>query len=340
MQALSCHFRTLYKVDCTSEYKYKHTYHSAELFEDEPFADSSTRGRKGGENKREIIGYDGEIHIQGRAPIYDLGEYMEENTGLAFIVLRRCQCPGRTAIRDGEIYIMSSTLRSALYAVTRCYISKLPKDKYRGAVPFPLAEEQILQEPYYYMYHHRLSLQRYVADNPEAAVHVNSLLAYTSRMYGNSYREADSLFRERLVTREHELTLYRPNDIVVTFDRDLGEPVAYAVRKWATLIDAGNFRLECWHWQMDGVGLARKQQQWVIPRIPEDTLCEIERLTLVPLPFINPDVSMKLALRGQKHWSLRNQSYISYKGWNKSKDQFYVNQPQMCIQAFLMTNTA
>ena len=159
-------------------------------------------------------------------------------------------------------------------------------------------------------------------------------------MYGNSYREADRLFRERLVTREHELTLYRPNDIVVTFDRDFGEPVAYAVRKWAALTDAGNFNLECWHWQMDGVGLARKQRQWMIPRIPEDTLCEIERLTLVPLQFINSDVSMKLALRGQKHWSLRNQSYISYEGWNKSKDQFYVNQPQMCIQAFLMTNTA
>ena len=354
MQALSCHFRILYKVDCTS--RYKHTYHSAKLFEDEPIADSSTHGCKGPQNKRQTTEfdddihiplraeYDGEIHIQGRAPIYDLGEYMEENSDLAFIVLRRCKCPSRTTIQDGEIYIMSSTLRSALYAVSRCYISKLPMDKYSSAtarkIPFPLAEEQILQDAYLYVYHHRLLLQQYVADNPEASVHVNSLLAYTSRMYGNSYREADRLFRERLVTREHELTLYHPNDIVVTFDRDLGEPVAYAVRKWAALEDAGNFRLELWHWQMDGVGLARKQQQWVIPRIPEDALCEIARLKMVPLQFINPDVSMKLAFRGQKHWSLRNQSYISYKGWNKSKDQFYVNQPQMCIQPSLMTNTA
>ena len=341
MQALSCHFRILYMVDCTSQYK---GYHSATLFEDDPFANSSTHGRREGQDKRQTPEYLSEIHLQGRAPIYDLGKYMEENSDLAFIVLRRCKCPGRTATQDGEIYIISSTLRSALYAVTRCYISKLPKDKYSSAKahanPFPLAEEQILQDAYLYMYHHRLPLQRYVADIPEASVHVNSLLAYISRMYGNSYREADRLFRERLVTREHELTLYCPNDIIVTFDRDLGEPVAYAVRKWADLTDAGNFRLECWHWQMDGVGLARKERQWVIPRIPEDTLCEIERLTLVPLLFINPDVSMKLALRGQKHWSLRNQSYISYKGWNKSKDQFYVNQPQMCIQAFLMTNTA
>ena len=239
---------------------------------------------------------------------------------------------------------MSSTLRSALYAVSRCYISKLPKDKHSRAtaraIPFPLAEEQILQDAYLYMYHHRIPLQRYVADNPEASVHVNSLLAYTSRMYGNTYREADMLFQGRLVTREQELILYRPNDIVVTFDTDLGEPVAYAVRKWAALEDAGNFRLECWHWQMDGVGLVRKQRQWVVPRIPEDTICEIGRLKMVPLQYINPDLSMKLALRGQKHWSLRNQSYISYKGWNKSKDQFYVNQPQRCIQAFLMTNTA
>ena len=341
MQALSCHFRTLYKVECTSQYK--NTYHSAKLSEDEPFAGSPTHSKQG-QKKTQTVGEVGNFHIQGRVPIYDLGKYMEENPDLAFIVLRRCKCPSRTAIQDEEIYIISSTLRSALYAVARCYVSKLPKDKYSGAkeraIPSPLAEEQILQDPYPYMYHHRIPLQRYVAENPEASVHVNSLLAYTSRMYGNSYREADNLFRQRLVSREHELTLYCPNDIVVASDRDLGEPAAYAVRKWPALTDAGNFRLECWHWQMDGVGLARKQQQWVIPRIPEDTLCEIERLTLVPLQFINPDVSMKLALRGQKHWSLRNQSYISYKGWNKSKDQFYVNQPQMRTQAFLMTSTA
>lgn len=177
---------------------------------------------------------------------------MEENSDLAFIVLRCCKCPSRTAIQEGEIYIISSTLRSALYAVTQCYISRLPKDKYSGvkeraipSIPLPLAEEQILQDPYPYMYHHRVALQRYEAENPEASVHVNSLLAYTFRTYGNSYREADRLFRERLVTREHELTLYRPNDIVVTFDRDLGEPVAYAVRKWAAVDNAGNFRLEC-----------------------------------------------------------------------------------------------
>ena len=287
---------------------------------------------------------------------------MEENSDLAFIVLRHYECPGRTAIQEGAIYITSSALRSALYAVTRCYVSKLPQNNYSGtAVNFggtamnlrgpainysdpaihpPLTEEQILQDPYLYMYHHRFPLREYASKNPEASVHVNSLLAYSSRKYGDSYRNADKLFEERLVTREHELTLYCPNDIVVTDDKDLGEPVAYVVRKWAALADSGSIRLECWHWQMDGVGLARKQRQWLIPRIAEDTQCEIERLTLVPLRFMSPDVSMKLALRGQKYWSLRNQSYISYMGWNKSKDQFYVHEPRLCIQALLMTITA
>ena len=339
MQALSCHFRTLYKVDCTSNRK--HSYHPADLFEDEPFANPSSHGCEEKQNKIQTTKYAGKVHIQGRAPIHDLEKYMEENSDLAFIVLRYYKCPDRTVIQDGAIYITSSTLRSALYAVTQCYISKFPEDYYSGpTIPPPLAEEQILQDPYLYMYHHRLPLQRYVADNPEASVHVNSLLAYSVNMYGDSYRNADTLFWEGLVTREHELTLYRPNDIVVTSDRDLGEPVAYVVRKWAALESGGNFTLECWHWQMDGVGLARKRRQWLIPRIAEDTQCEIERLTLVPLQFINPDVSMKLAFRGQKHWSLRNQSYISYMGWNKSKDQFYVNQPQLCIQALLMTKTA
>ena len=218
-----------------------------------------------------------------------------------------------------------------------------PISRYSGAITPaipPLVEGQILQDPYLYIYHHRLLLQEYVDENPEASVHVNSLLAYMSQKYGDSYHAADTLFRERVVTREHELTLYVPNDIVVTFDRDIGELVAYAVQKWAAVEDVGNFKLDCWHWQMDGVGLARKQQNFVLPRIPEDTQCKIEALTVVPLRFINSDVIMKLVLRGQKHWGLRNQSYISYKGWNKSKDQFYVNEPQLCIQGFLMTITA
>ena len=342
MQALSCHFRILYKVDCNSAYQRR--YHRANLFEDAPFANFSSHGREKTQNKRQTTESVGEIHVGGRAPIYDLENYMEENSDLAFIVLRRCQCPGRTPIRDEEIYVISSTLRSALYAVARCYISKLPKNKYINQttpdIPPPLAEQQILQDPYLFIYHHRVPLQLHIGENLDASVHVNSLLAYMSRMYGDGYREADRLFREQLMTREHELTLYIPNDIVVEIDRELDEPVAYVVRRWAALADSGNFALDCWHWQMDGVGLARKQRQFVIPRIPENEQCEIARLTVVPLRFINPDVRLKLALRGQKHWSLRKQSYISYKGWNKSKDQFYVNQSQLCIQAFLMTNTA
>ena len=349
MQGLSCHFRVLYKVDCNSSSQQR--YHRANIFEDAPSANISPHGREKTQKKRQKIESVGEIHVGGRAPIYDLAKYMEENSDLAFIVLRRCQCPGRTPISDEQLYVTSSTLRSALYAVARCYISNLPKKNhgieyslYNFAntpdIPPPLVEEQILQDPYLYIYHHRLLLQEYVDGNPETSIHVNALLTYMSQKHGDSYREADRLFRERVVTREHELTLYVPNDIVVTLDRDLGEPVAYAVQKWATLEDVGNFRLDCWHWQMDGVGLARKQQKWVLPRIPEDTQCKIEALTVVPLRFVNPDVIKKLVLRGKKHWSLRNQSYISYRGWNKSKDQFYVNQPQLCIQGFLMTITA
>ncbi|KAK0517014.1 hypothetical protein JMJ35_000169 [Cladonia borealis] len=290
-KALSCHFRVLYKVDCNSSHR--HRYHRANLFEDAPSASFSSHGGEKTQKKRQTTEPAGEIHVGGQAPIYDLEEYMEENSDLAFIVLRRCQCPGRTQIRGEEIYVTSSTLRSALYAVARCYISRLPKDKYSSAItpaiPPPLVEEQILQNPYLYIYHHRLLLQEYIDKNPEASIHVNSLLAYMSQKYGDSYRAADTLFREQVVTREHELTLYVPNDIVVTFDRDIGE-------------------------------FCRK---FVLPRIPEDTQCKIEALTVVPLRFINSDVFMKLVLRGQKHWSLRNQSYISYKGWNKSKDQFY-----------------
>ncbi|KAK3175194.1 hypothetical protein OEA41_002440 [Lepraria neglecta] len=314
-EALSSRFRIFYKIDCESSRSY--SYHSALLFEDAP-----TRGQT---NTRI-----GEIHIEGRVPILDLEKYMEENSDIAFIIIRRCQCPGRAQFRYEETYITSSTLRSALHAVAQCYISRLPKKRYGSpndrnmpkSLP-PLDAEQILQEPYLFLYHHRFPLQRYTAANPEAAAHVNALLAYASRTYGQSYREADSLFQRGVITREHELTIYVPNDIVVEFDRDLGEPVAYVVRRWAALADDGNLDLDCWYWKMDGVGLARRRRKCVLPRVSENTEFEIGSLTMVPLRFVNSDISLRLALRGQKHWSLRKQSYVSYKGWNKSKDQFY-----------------
>lgn len=346
MQAISSHFRTLYKIDCKSSRPYSH--HTTLLFEDAPAAEISPAKYESKQKRGQATERIGGIHIEGHLPILDLEKFMSENSYIAFVILRRCQCPGRAQIRHEEIYITSSTLRSALHAVAQCYISRLPKNKYHSPNDwdtseslFSLDTEQILQEPYLFLYHHRIALQRYMAANPEASAHVNALLAYTSRTYGQSYLEADSLFQRGVTTREHELTIYVPNDIVVKFDRNLGEPVAYVVQQWAALAEDGNLNVNCWYWQMDGVGLARRQQKLVLPRVPDNTEIEIGSLELVPLRFINSDIHLRLTLRGQKHWSLRKQSYVSYKGWNKSKDQFYVSHSKLCIGAYLtLTNVA
>lgn len=314
------------------------------LYEDAPAAEISSpeyeRKQKRGQATKGI----GEVHIEEHRPILDLEKYMEENSDIAFIILRRCQCHGTAKIQYDELYITSSTLRSAIHAIAQCYISRLPKKRHlivndfdTPKSPFPLDAEQILQDPYLFLYHHRIPLQGYMAANPEASAHVNALLAYASRTYGQSYREADSLFQRGVITREHELTIYVPNDIVVNFDKDLAQPVAYVVRKWAALAEDGNLNLDCWYWQMDGVGVARRQQKWVLPRVPHNTEMEIGSLGLVPLRFINSDIHLRLTLRGQKHWSLRKQSYVSYKGWNMSKDQFYVSHSKLCIGAYLTT---
>ena len=338
MQTISSHFRTLYKIDCKSSRP--HSYHIALLFEDAPAAEFSSPAYESKLKRGQATKWTGEIHIEGHLPVLDLEKYLEENSDIAFIILRRCQCPGRAQMRNEEIYITSNTLRSALHAVAQCYISRLPRRGYHTPnglqIPnslFPLDAEQILQEPYLFLYHHRIPLQLYMTANPEASAHVNALLAYASRTHGESYHEADSLFQRGFTTREHELTMYVPNEIVVKFDKDLGEPVAYVVRQWAALTEDGNIDLDCWYWQMDGVGLARRQKKCVLPRAPNNTEIEIASLGLVPLRFINSDIRLRLRLRGQKHWSLRKQSYVSYKGWNKSKDQFYVSHSELCVGA-------
>ena len=83
---------------------------------------------------------------------------MEENSDIAFIIIRRCQCLGSAQFLYEETNIKSGTLRPVLNAVVQCYISILPKNRYRSpndwdtpkSLP-PLDAEQILKEPYLFL---------------------------------------------------------------------------------------------------------------------------------------------------------------------------------------------
>ncbi len=163
-----------------------------------------------------------------------------------------------------------------------------------------------------------------MANHPDALSHVRALLEYTSEVYGTDYQEADELFSKALVTRQHLVKLFPPNELVFTYTD--GQPTAYVVRTWPTINSDGHLLLDCWSWKSDGkIFIREKNSLKVLAPQFDDEQIEIRRLSVLPLAYKSSDVRSHLELRGRKHWSLRSQSYVSYAGWNISHDQYYVS---------------
>ncbi|MCJ1394413.1 hypothetical protein MMC18_007291 [Xylographa bjoerkii] len=210
----------------------------------------------------------------------------------------------------------------------QCYTSKPPiASKYGGNTPVMNdnsdTEEREIHAPHLFFFHHRQRLRQYAADNGNISPQVTALLDYILRLYGGDYDEADMLFARDLVTRHSLSLLFMPNEIVASTDQNTGEPAAYVVRKWPTFNADGTLVLDCWFWIMDGVGLARKQCSMSVPRLAEGTEFSIGTLPVIPFRFLDQESRLRLKHRGQKHWALSLQTYVTYQGWNVSKDQFY-----------------
>ena len=327
--------RIVYKIVCFS--KHPSRYHQGLTFEDVPtFKPTLSPGTSA------PIRWSN--HLNGSCPVPALDDYMEENDDIAFIILRYCNCSEKfqpvSSVHAHRswyetILLKSPTLRSTFYTIAGCYVSRpsqSPKNEaYSEWMPQQLDNSKLLEKseiyaPHLFFYHHRQRLHSYAAQNGDIAPQIISLLEYISQTYGEDYDEADKLFRQCLVTRRHLIKMFMPNEIVVSTDPRTGELASYVVRQWPTIYSPDTLSLECWFWTMDGAGLARKQVFLAVPLPAEGNEIQIRSLPVIPLRFLDPELKLRLKLRGQKLWSLRFQSYVTYKGWNVSKDQFYVSQ--------------
>ena len=272
-------------------------------------------------------------HLNGRLPISDLDKYLEHVGNIAFVIFRRANCWSAMDTSQSEgmvwpesIYVTSSILRSALNAVAGCYIHQVHQtDSPHQTDPFNQTDPDNKNEifaPHLFLFHHRSLLTKYAADHVEAASHINALLHYTSERYGAAFQEADAFFKLGFVFPQHLTKLFMPNDIVVTTKH--GFPVAYALSVWPVVQKDGLVKLDCWSWQMDGSGLARRRTKLSIPPLETQSV-RIQKLNVYPLRYAPQELLIRLQHQGNKHWNLRYQSLVSYKGWNVSRDQFYVS---------------
>lgn len=281
-----------------------------------------------------------DLHMEGTRPIYDLDSCLSAEDDVAFIIIRETYCSeGARSLSQAplsrvwheNLLFKSPLLRSALTSTAYCYISNAQKhqwDKslYQKGVTHNdlLVTTREIDSPHLFLYHHRARLVDYAASHPDALPHISALLKYASTVYGRDYQEADELLTKGLVTRRHILKLFAPNELVFTYTD--GQPTAYVLQKWPTIMSDGHLRLDCWSWKSNGsIFLRNKHFLSVVAPQFDDEQVEIRNLSVVPLAYKTLEARSHLELRGRKHWSLRSQSYVSYNGWNISHDQYYAS---------------
>lgn len=164
-------------------------------------------------------------------------------------------------------------------------------------------------------------LKRYIEEQPTARDHINGLLQYSDARYGQDFKEVKALFARDLVSQEHILKLYRPNEIVVTEIH--GRSTAVVVHDWPQLVQRNWTTINCWTFQTDGSGFARKLTVQSIPPI-ESNFQEISSPVAYPIRFANPELQEKIRANRWKQWRFRTVTQVMYKAWNVNRDQYYV----------------
>ena len=279
------------------------------------------------------------VELNGRDVIWDFTRYLFDNPHLAFIVFRHYSCEGITSSRpehsyfrkslsedankhkilpdDDFIYIVSSSLRSALYEVGECN-------------PFDGDKEDEMRFPYIFIYHHRSRLRDLVNKREgETSLHVSALLSYIEDQNRTEYEDADAQIAKRLVTAEHLRKLYKPNQTLVTHEK--GHPTAFILRSWpdGLTIDSSDHKgveLSGWSWKHNGKALVRYHHSRKASIAGHEEVA-IDQLAAFPLEFASREVKTRLITRGGKFWNLRAQSLMAYSGQDFYKEKKYVTSP-------------
>ncbi|KAH0534169.1 hypothetical protein FGG08_007238 [Glutinoglossum americanum] len=274
------------------------------------------------------------VELNGSHGVWDLTNYLFENTDIIFVVFKEYNCDGTPGSRlrlggsrktrfddvgshrilpdDEYIYVVSDALRAALIDIADCS-------------PFDNLTQGEMTAPYPFIYHHRAQLRELAERQGELALHTSSLFLYVESHYGADYDDADAKFAKRVVTPEHLTKLWVPNQILVTHEGS--HDVAYVLGEWPNYRNfkrgkQKDLQLRCWSWQYDGTVLKRDFESQTVNLANHNEIA-IEKLSIYPLRFASEDLRERLRIRGQKFWGFRQQYLITYSGLDFNKETTY-----------------
>jgi hypothetical protein len=273
-------------------------------------------------------------HLNGKIPIFNLENYMADDTdGIAFVVIRTIDC-SETSVQMAlagvpvpyteDVYIKSAIAKQAMETIATCYFDPANQqeiDPYRTPEPLPVYQRNRITPIRLFLFHHRSLLADYIAQNPASKSHIEALSQYMESRHGNDFAEAENLFTRQLVTKEHILKLYKPNELVISGMH--GRPAAFVVHEWPKMNVDGWVTIKCWSFQTEGSCFVRKQSTLSILPLGSQPK-QIQTLSAYPLQFATPEIRRTIAAHGEMQWKLRRTEQITYKGWNIKRDQYFV----------------
>jgi hypothetical protein len=281
------------------------------------------------------------LHLNGNVPIFDPETVLHERfNGPAFVVVRTIECSNASIqmARNGtslrwtdKIYLKSRVSKDILQKIGMCHFQShsqdgdnLHDDSSMGTCSLGASYQYLEIAPLkLFLFHLRFVQPQYIEVHPTAQDLVDGLLQYSNSRYGRDFEEAETLLAQDLVSQTHILKLYKPNDLVVS--EMSGQPSAFVVHDWPRVDENNRITLECWSFQTDGLGFARKLTVFCIPPI-ESEYQAVSSFVVYPIRYAKPEIQEAIRINGQKHWDLRTTTHVMYKGWDVERDQHYVSE--------------
>lgn len=325
------HVVTVYRIKCLRE---SDNSHPVPAFLDCPAPDV---GLEEEDDEEKIFAFQG--HLNGTIPVFDLENFMnEESDDIAFVIMRTVLCSEASVVLaraqgtitwEEAVYVKSAILKIALHNTASCYFQPVkdpPEDDGVSGSDSPLDgpayENNQIFPADLFLYHHRESMEKYVKENFGSQQHISALLHYAAKKYGTDFAEADRLFSTGLVCQTQILKLFKPNSLIIR--ATYGQPAVFVLQYWPRVRQDGGINLHCWSLQTNGSVFRRRKIVLQIPPLQKPEVA-INDLVAYPLKFAETSLVDSIRVRGAKHWSLRMTTQITYKGWNVTKDQFFVS---------------
>ncbi len=314
-------FIVIHRIECTREGTYHQKHEPAADYLDVP---------------RLLAGANRKTGLHGQRRL-NVDSYLEDHSGLSFVVYITYSCTKyHDEVKESFKRLPMPAMDSAVAQQAKPYFYILEQDAHPARAESEALilsaglEEALsilssgnslgllrdwnapssLRHPYLQFYHSRHLLIDPCTEALETTHqnHLKALGSFLQEHLSQEFAEADALFKQGRVTREHWTKLFRPDEVVVTMEN--GHQVGLVSLSCPVLKD-NHLSLHCWSWSFEGT-FFRREVELTIPWPSKSEPIDITDLDVYPLKYAKGGLEDRLRSRGERFWACRDRRYVSY----------------------------